>query len=60
MLGKSCVVKAAAKMQRGFRKIRIGWQFLTINRIKMHVVKRAREDPATELLYGKLLKLGSA
>lgn len=60
MLRNSCVVKAAAEMLQGFRKIRICWEFLTTNRIKKHVVKPAREDPVTELLYGKLLKLGSA
>lgn len=41
MLGKGCVVTPAAEMQRGF------WShpFLTINRIKMHIMK-----PVTELL----------
>ena len=60
MLGKSRVVKAAAEMRRGFRRARLCWQFLTINGLKMHTVTPAREDPATELFYGKLLKLGSA
>lgn len=40
MLRKGCVVKPAAEMQQGFQSHR----FLTINRIKMHIMK-----PATQL-----------